>query len=426
MHIHRIIHPVGQGAFYSEHFILKDGEEVNVVYDCGAEQPWKYALDREISNFDECKNGVIDALFISHFDEDHVNGIYDMVTKQSIKINKVILPVLEKEKWLRITDYGIEYHHNYLLILEALRQSQSQLIFVDPVVEGQDRISKRYALESLEGRSLRRNADNIDTDLNDIIVNSQHINSGDYIAIGEDSVEWIYVPIYFKSLLDKRDEVKDAIEKIPYKGRAMTVKDLENNIGNLPADDLKKVNDAYKSVFNQNNNKPSMLCYSGPLKLNTAVIDDYMFDSYYPLRYYCFCNWYHEYCRRIIHYHLREKKIATLYTGDSTLKKWNCIEVASILNMKGKNLKHACDLVSYIEAMQLPHHGSKYNITLKSVEQYLGLDLRLLITFASFGLGNSYNHPNTGLIKALHNKHSLFFGVYELPYTRLEDSLYIE
>lgn len=31
----RIIHPVGQGAFYSERFVDKDGVKALVVYDCG-------------------------------------------------------------------------------------------------------------------------------------------------------------------------------------------------------------------------------------------------------------------------------------------------------------------------------------------------------------------------------------------------------
>lgn len=132
MHIQRIIHPVGQGAFYSEHFILKNGKEVNVVYDCGADQPWNDALEREISHFYECKNNIIDALFISHFDQDHVNGIHDLVNKRGIQIKKVILPVLEKEEWLRITEYGIESYQSYINVLNDLRQNGAQLFFCRP------------------------------------------------------------------------------------------------------------------------------------------------------------------------------------------------------------------------------------------------------------------------------------------------------
>lgn len=215
-----------------------------------------------------------------------------------------------------------------------------------------------------------------------------------------------------------RDDVKEAIENIPYKGRTLTVKDLENNIGSLSADDLKKINEAYQSVIHDNN-KPSMLCYSGPWQF-----DDSILYPRYNICYCRYCDWCYEDYRRIVNYHLNKMKIATLYTGDSTLKREHCKEVASILKMKDDN-RNIRDLVPFIGTIQLPHHGSKFNITLNSVEKYMGLDVEDLITFASFGLGNIYNHPNSGLIEDLNNKGSRFFEVNEMPYTLLEDCLYI-
>ena len=67
----RTFHPVGQGAFYSERH-----NDFNIVYDCGTE--WKNrgkkVIDKTIqSSFS--KEDVIDILFISHFDYDHVSKI---------------------------------------------------------------------------------------------------------------------------------------------------------------------------------------------------------------------------------------------------------------------------------------------------------------------------------------------------------------
>lgn len=42
--------------------------------------------------------------------------------------------------------------------------------FVDPVIENQKRDSSRYILEEHEGQPLSRNAENSDSDINNIIV----------------------------------------------------------------------------------------------------------------------------------------------------------------------------------------------------------------------------------------------------------------
>lgn len=70
----RNIHPVGQGAFYSE-TLHRHGlnDDKYVVYDCGV-LPMSSRLEEEIKNFLP-KGSVIDVLFISHFHADHVNGL---------------------------------------------------------------------------------------------------------------------------------------------------------------------------------------------------------------------------------------------------------------------------------------------------------------------------------------------------------------
>lgn len=70
MIVSRIIHPVGQGAFYTER-ISTNGKTYNVVYDCGSgcrKNPTS-VLKREIASY-YTKEDTIDILFISHFDND--------------------------------------------------------------------------------------------------------------------------------------------------------------------------------------------------------------------------------------------------------------------------------------------------------------------------------------------------------------------
>ena len=87
----RVFYPVGQGGFYSESFSTENSK-FNVVYDCGSVSK---GIDKVISNsFD--KNEDIDILFISHFDNDHVNKI-KILTNRGRKIKNVVMPLLSDE-----------------------------------------------------------------------------------------------------------------------------------------------------------------------------------------------------------------------------------------------------------------------------------------------------------------------------------------
>ena len=87
--IQRIFHPVGQGAFYSERH-----ENHNIVYDCGTHyfNRGKKGIKNTISQ-SFSKDEIIDILFISHFDYDHVSLI-EHLKKSVKKIRLVVMPLL--------------------------------------------------------------------------------------------------------------------------------------------------------------------------------------------------------------------------------------------------------------------------------------------------------------------------------------------
>lgn len=67
--------PVGQGAFYYEHFgecETSTGKVINVVYDCGSSTDVKIVEQQIERNFSRKEK--INALVISHLHEDHING----------------------------------------------------------------------------------------------------------------------------------------------------------------------------------------------------------------------------------------------------------------------------------------------------------------------------------------------------------------
>ena len=76
MELTRIIHPVGQGGFYTE-TLNNHGDEFNVVYDCGGNSKtfMEDYLKRFIHDDAYKQKKRIDAVFISHLHADHVNGL---------------------------------------------------------------------------------------------------------------------------------------------------------------------------------------------------------------------------------------------------------------------------------------------------------------------------------------------------------------
>ena len=87
--ITRLILPVGQGAFYVEKFENRK----NIVYDCGSmgnEEKIKELIEKCFE-----RNKVIEAIFISHLDKDHMNGVKDLLTKCEVK--RICFPLITEE-----------------------------------------------------------------------------------------------------------------------------------------------------------------------------------------------------------------------------------------------------------------------------------------------------------------------------------------
>ena len=91
--ITRVFHPIGQGAFYSETYDTGT-VQCNIVYDCGVMRKLKKANLVVEKSF---KSGsVIDILFISHFDFDHISKIDEL--KKHFAIKTCVLPLLYQEQ----------------------------------------------------------------------------------------------------------------------------------------------------------------------------------------------------------------------------------------------------------------------------------------------------------------------------------------
>ena len=135
MKVVRTIVPVGIGAFCIERFvdeITSDGLFVT-VYDCGkgrrnsTSAKLKTIIDAELIRY----NKTIDFLFLSHFDNDHINGLSYLI--QTGMVNNadttVYLPLIEAPH-IFLYEYVNSLHYN--VTIQLLKKHQIKIIFVRP------------------------------------------------------------------------------------------------------------------------------------------------------------------------------------------------------------------------------------------------------------------------------------------------------
>ena len=100
----RTFHPVGQGAFYSERFYCGTDNVFNVVYDCGTQTNRKNLpqIIRETFSAINGEKKKINYLFVSHFHEDHINGIKTLLTLCDVEC--IVIPAIT-DKNILLCDY---------------------------------------------------------------------------------------------------------------------------------------------------------------------------------------------------------------------------------------------------------------------------------------------------------------------------------
>ena len=240
----RSLHPVGQGAFYTEVFKKDDGTLFTVVYDCGTETD-SSILDAQI---DEFKNGItqIDILFISHFHRDHVSGLDKLLA--GITVVKTVIPMLPEQMVTLVRVQNLlQYKKDALATDEIIRT----LYLSD---ETPDRFGEVLVVEPLDSTVLTEG------EKESALGRRKRVREGSTID-GFESL-WEYMPFNSVSIPDQR-----AIDFL--KGLKGIVGALDNN-GQLNVSRIirgcrTKVKALYKDVMNgANENLYTMAVESRP------------------------------------------------------------------------------------------------------------------------------------------------------------------
>jgi len=159
VYVKRTFHPVGQGAFFTEQFYGNDAETLlyNVVYDCGSKSSGiKTQIERSIRNVLHDKKE-IDVLFLSHFDDDHVNFVKYLKNKGHLKGTRIFIPMLAAEEWLGIQPYAANYRYILSLYDRAIGGTKVIKVKFDEEEGGERTLENRndpVVVESIEDDSI--------------------------------------------------------------------------------------------------------------------------------------------------------------------------------------------------------------------------------------------------------------------------------
>lgn len=367
LQVFRNIHPIGQGAFYTETLHRPNSnDDKHIVYDCGV-LPYSRRLEEEIGN-SLPNDSTIDILFLSHFHADHVNGVQLLAKKY--RIRHVVLPQIDDYEWFYILENYLTTNDVNVALISNIRAAvgDANLVQVAPIGEnGEGTVSnENTAIDGLANRVING--------LSPIVVDNK------------DFVLWHFIVVN-PLLKGNIEALKAEIQNVNYNGRKLSIEDMHNpNILPVVRKDLQAV---YSKVF-KGGNEYSMCMLS-------ELADRYQYESFSTFnRIKChndFCCRY-GYCLEDCNNYRID---GGLYCGDADFLHCDTLHcLKKRLDGRERN----------VGLLQLPHHGSKENFNI----DLLNWLRSLRVSFACFGNPNRYNHPSSDVM-GIAGSYSYVMGV---------------
>lgn len=357
MELTRVIHPVGQGGFYTETLKNNNGHEFNVVYDCGGNN--KASMENYLKRFiyDDAHRTrkSIDAVFISHLHADHINGLKYLLKNAYPRY--LFLPQLTDDMVFEVL------FHNTL----SGRTNVQEMNGLITDLYGQDggyyfesRIVKVSPTDGESNVDLEGDSNSIDLSAEDISDNM--IRSGTKIHFG---TPWLYIPYNPHVIPFEAGNFYDFIKKELKISYDFGWSDLPKIVEKTPSKTLREI---YARHFGSDHNAYSMTLFSG-------------INSYHGFRIY-----YHRHFRKDCDRWDYRFTPNCMYTGDFEAKGFT-----SYLKLFYKPL---WETISYV---QVPHHGSRDNF-------HPDLYDSAMDGFVSVGERNKYHHPNIDTLINIHKQ----------------------
>lgn len=378
LYFKRVLHPVGQGAFFTEQFFDGDNTIFNVVYDCGELHSIKH-LEREINNtlIATDQPEVIDVMFISHLDEDHISGIDYLVkcgclTKRSVVILPLNYPLVLKLILKHYRDHNLGRFANGVYDgLMSLFESGAKILGIDN-----------------NNEAISNDPQRLDEGLNGV-KDFGAVRSLQPLTYRE---WWHYIP--FNTILDD-DRYKKFIEAL---NDANIDKSLLSDIGYVTKhlDELIKIYQGLPKAIGKvtaiNVNSLNVLSY-GATDIDYKGADLYYFGRN--------IEWFRPWNKEAV----QMSRCSCLYTGDCVMERHfnHCLDLL---------IKHVTQCIGMI---QIPHHGREGNYDKTVVQRS-----EVLSGFTNF---NSTHKANRYVKKILNDflmNGKSFFQITEHFHSRME------
>lgn len=278
-------------------FIVERIHDICIIYDCGcASKKSTKSIDTAIDKIFS-KGDTIEAVFISHYDSDHINGIHHLLEHCVVK--RLILPMIPNATLLYLLSNKLHSEKDKEFVLDPQQYLQQKELHTEVLyVRNNNEEGESYAPIPFEGLTNR--------------FSSRELPSG--IKITVNNFNWVYIPYNIKILsITEEAEFMDLLAKsigVPLdEFRKMDIKDVWKK---YDLDIKNAVNKCLGGLNNRAFNGTSMTLYSG--------------------------LWIKEKVRG---------NIGCLYLGDYDAKAhYDKLEIA---------YKDVMDLVGIV---QIPHHGS--------------------------------------------------------------------
>nr|WP_294464722.1 MBL fold metallo-hydrolase [uncultured Sellimonas sp.] len=350
--------PVGQGAFYTEQF----DSGVNIVYDCGSSTS-KSAVEKQIACTFEPRER-IQAVFISHLHEDHINGLPYLLSHCCVE--RLYLPFLTEEEILLT---------RLIARLENAESAFLSKLLVDPYGAVQD-----YTLQNdtmtpdifyvMPPDSTRRPGGNVAS-----------VSSGEMLTVLDSGIpsDWTFIPFNFQNAQRSKSFFR-GLKKNGYDKKTLQSYLETSDIFSYDWDDLKRI---YQKYAPGSLNSNSLVVYSGPRSESGRAVQPYRFfmpdlsdpqsgrQNGYPDGF--------------------------LFLGDYD---------AGAKDSWPELTDHLADYMPFVGTVQVPHHGSMHNYNEE-------LSCGQFILIISAGYQNKYKHPHTKVLKDMLMKRAVHFWITE-------------
>lgn len=359
-----IFHNVGQGLFYSGTIKQHSRNKFDFIYDCGSENNnhLKCIINDYLYYLDE-KN--IDMLVISHFHEDHVNGLEYLLKNN--KPTYVFLPYFTNIHRLYILAKNLSFAQNNNWYLKFLQNptkfligngiDDNKIFYIHPSEHNE---TDSFNIEPNDNFEIQINLNDVNFSENNVEMRNlggNHKLDKGYIQVGY----WMFKFFYLEKNLDNFKKCIKGIDidKVDFSDRKV----IEN------------LKHCYKKIKGNFNDTSLVMLHKPLVKVNNCQF--YNDDCLYMCEYYCgfLCNCLN--CDVMSKY----KISAQILTGDINFR-------------NEKNYKefkqHYKNYLNEVLIFQIPHHGAKLNWN----KELLRDIKNCYFWIASASRNNKYNHPS--------------------------------